>query len=115
MAKQSGKDTIQNLLATIHEVVSNHTSSGCVSCEPLLLAVGMQQTVSPSFEITNEEWQDFCMDCGSWEWIDGELDGKAESERESKKERNEFGGRCGLLTQQRKRNGCICAESVAPK
>ena len=94
--------------------MSNHTSSGYVSSEPLLLAVGTQQTVSPSFEVTNEEWQDICMDCGSWEWIDGEQDGKAESNREGGKERNEFGGKSGLLTQQMRGDRCICAESGAP-
>lgn len=36
------------------------------------------------------------MDCGTWEWIDGELDGKAESNAECGKERNEIGGEFGI-------------------
>lgn len=89
-------DTTRNLLATIHEVVSNHTSSGYATSEPLLLAVGTQRTISPGLEVTDEEWENLCMDCGSWEWIDGELDGKVEWKGEGKKERNEFGERRGI-------------------
>lgn len=113
MATRLGQDTIRNLLATIHKVVSNHTSSGYVVSEPLLLAVGTQQTSSPSLEVTCEEWESLCMDCGSWEWIDGELDGKVESDGENKKKSNEFGGESGISTQQTKSSGCICADSGA--
>lgn len=79
--------------------------------EPLLLAVGMQQTISPSLEVTNEEWENLCMDCGSWEWIDGELDGKGESNGEGKKERNEFGGEFEISSLQTKGNRYVCADS----
>lgn len=89
-------DVIRNLLTTIHEVVSKHTSSSYITSEPLLLAVGMQQTISPSLEVTNEERENLCMECGSWEWIDGELDGKGESNAEGKKERNDFGEKVGI-------------------
>ena len=111
MAMQLGKGTIRNLLATIHEVVSNHTSTGYVASEPLLLAVGTRQTVSPSLEVPNEEWEVLCMDCGSWEWIDGELDGKVYLSGEGRNLRNEFGGESGISTQQTKGSGCICADS----
>ncbi|KAL9072120.1 MAG: hypothetical protein Q9161_003741 [Pseudevernia consocians] len=69
--------------------------SRSMGCEPLLVAVGMQQTMSPSLEVTNEEWENLCMDYGSWEWIDGQLDGKVESNGEGK-EKNEFGERTGI-------------------
>ena len=93
-----GQDTIRNLLATIHEVVRKHTTSGYVTSEPLLLAVGTQQTTTGPIE----EWENLCMDCGTWEWIDGELDGKTEPSGEGRKERNEFGGEFGISTQQTK-------------
>ena len=79
-------------------MVSKHT--GSVISEPLLLAVGTEQTTSPSLEVSHEDWENLCMDCGSWEWIDGELDGKVESSKEGQRERNEFGGESGILTQQ---------------
>ena len=57
---------------------------------PLLLAVGMRQSVSPSLEMEGEEWEDFCRECGvGWEWIDGEIGDLGEGEKEG---RNEFGG-----------------------
>ncbi|KAL9138395.1 MAG: hypothetical protein Q9175_000378 [Cornicularia normoerica] len=58
--------------------------------------MGTQQTISPYLQVTNEEWENLCTDCGSWEWIDGELDGKVESNGEGKKEINEFGERVGI-------------------
>ncbi|CAF9908471.1 hypothetical protein IMSHALPRED_006683 [Imshaugia aleurites] len=94
--EQADLDTVRKLLAAIQEVVSSHASSGYGISEPLLLAVGTQQTLSPSLEVTNEEWENLCMDCGSWEWIDGELNGKVESNGEGKEERNEFGERLGI-------------------
>ena len=84
--------------------MSNHTSSSYVVSDPLLLAVGAQQTMNPSLEVGNEEWDNLCMDCGSWEWIDGELDGKMDLNGEGKKERNEFGGESGISTPQTKGN-----------
>lgn len=94
-------------------MVSIHTSSGYITSEPLLLAVGTQQTISPYLQVTNEEWENLCTDCGSWEWIDGELDGKVESNGEGKKEINEFGGESGISTQQMTLDWCICADSGA--
>ena len=85
--------------------MSTHTSSSYVTSEPLLLAVGMQQTMSPYLQVTNEEWENLCMDCGSWEWIDGELDGKG------KMERNEFGGELEISTWQMTWNWCVSADS----
>ena len=111
MAMRLGKIPIRDLLATIYEVVTNHTSSGYVVSEPLLLAVGTRQTVSPSLEVTNEEWDILCMDCGSWEWIDGELEGSVDLNGEGRNLRNEFGGESGISTQQTKGNGCICADT----
>ena len=104
---------VRKLLAAIQEVVSKHTSSGYVTSEPLLLAVGTQQTLCPSLEVTNEEWENLCMDCGSWEWIDGELDGKVESNRKGKNERNEFGGESRISTQQAAGRWSICADPGA--
>lgn len=92
-------------------MVSKHTSSA--TSEPLLLAVGTEQTISPSLEISHEEWEDLCMDCGSWEWIDGELDGKVDSNEQGQWERNEFGGESGILTGKRKQGWCIYAENSA--
>ena len=91
--------------------MSTHTSSGYITSEPLLLAVGTQQTISPYLQVTNEEWENLCRDCGSWEWIDGELDGKAESNGEGKKEKNEFGGESGISTQQMTWRWCIDVDS----
>lgn len=88
----------------------NHTSSGYAINEPLLLAVGTQQTLNPSLEITNEAWETLCMDCGSWEWIDAELGGEVESGGEGKKKRNEFGGESGISTHETKRNSCLCTD-----
>ena len=99
MATQLGQDKLQILLATIHEVVSHHISSGYARSEPLLLAVGTQQSASPRLELTDEEWDNICINCGAWEWIDGELDGESTSDRSGKKERNEFGGESDILTQ----------------
>lgn len=67
----------------------------------------------PGLEVTNEEWENLCMDCGSWEWIDGELDGKAVSDGQGKKERNEFGGESGTSARQTMGNWYICADSGA--
>ena len=106
-----GQEVIRYLLRTTHEVVSTHTSSSSVTSEPLLLAVGMQQTMSPYLQVTNEEWENLCMDCGSWEWIDGELDGKVELNGTGKTERNEFGGKSGISTRQITWNWCIGADS----
>ena len=93
-------------------MVSTHTSSSYDIGEPLLVAVGMQQTMSPSLEVTNEEWENLCMDYGSWEWIDGQLDGKVESNGEGK-EKNEFGGESEIPTRHTEGKWCICTNSGA--
>ena len=82
---------------TVHAVVEHHTGSSYSMSEPLLLAVGVQQSTSPSLEVADEEWEDLCKDCGAWEWIDGELDGGAKADGEGKEERNEFGGETFIL------------------
>ena len=74
------------------EVVEHHgsTGEGWEGDGALLLAVGMQQPVSPSLEMGGEEWEDFCRECGvGWEWIDGEI---VEAGGGGKEQRNEFGG-----------------------
>ncbi|KAK4691169.1 hypothetical protein P7C71_g5774, partial [Lecanoromycetidae sp. Uapishka_2] len=90
-------DTIRTLLTTIHEVIEHHVKDTYATSEPLLLAVGMQQTMLPSLLMESEEWEDMCRDCGMWEWIDGGLDG-AEAGNNGIKEdaRNEFGEKVGL-------------------
>ena len=79
--------------------MSHHISSGYARSEPLLLAVGAQQTANPRLELTDEEWDNICINCGAWEWIDGKLDGKSTADRRGKKERNEFGGESVISTQ----------------
>ena len=75
------------------EVVEYHTGRGedwDGGEGALLLAVGMRQPISPSLEMGEEDWEDFCRECGvGWEWIDGEIVEVGEGEKE---QRNEFGG-----------------------
>lgn len=52
--------------------------------------MGMHQPLNPRLELSAEEWEDLCQECGSWEWIDGEVDGEI---GRGKGDRNEFGGR----------------------
>lgn len=88
-------ESIRLSLTTIRWVIEHHAGHAYATSEPLLLAVGMQQTVSPRLEIESEEWEDVCRECGGWEWIDGEIaevDGP-KGERQSEEQRNEFGGR----------------------
>lgn len=90
-------DAIRKLLTTIHEVIEHHTGSSYSTSEPLLLAVGMQQTMLPSLAMESEEWEDICRECGGWEWIDGEVDGVEDSKVLGREEsRNEFGEKVGL-------------------
>ena len=53
------------------------------------------------------------MDCGSWEWIDGELDGIEKSNEQGQRERNEFGGESEISTRKQKQDWCIYAENDA--
>lgn len=50
----------------------------------------MHQPLNPRLELSAEEWEDLCQECGGWEWIDGEVDGEM---GRGKGDRNEFGGR----------------------
>ncbi|KAL2053057.1 hypothetical protein ABVK25_006694 [Lepraria finkii] len=91
-------EIIRSLLDTIHEVIEHHTSSSYSTSETLLLAVGMHQSIGPSLEMTDEEWEDLCRGCGAWEWLDGEINGEQEGKGGGKKEveRNEFGEKTGI-------------------
>lgn len=87
-------EAIRSSLTTIHGVIETHTGGAFSTSRPVLLAVGMQQTMSPSLEMGTEEWEDVCRECGCWDWIDGEIaepnEPKGKVRREE--ERNEFGG-----------------------
>ncbi|KAL8722969.1 MAG: hypothetical protein Q9225_000662 [Loekoesia sp. 1 TL-2023] len=87
-----GGETVENIrstLSTIHRVLSHHreTSNNYTPLdnEPLLLLICMPQPLRPLLSMTNDEWEDLCLDCGGWEWIDSEAKGK-----------NEFGENVGL-------------------
>ncbi|KAL8735985.1 MAG: hypothetical protein Q9166_000547 [cf. Caloplaca sp. 2 TL-2023] len=45
----------------------------------------MPQPLRPLLEMSNDDWEDLCLDCGGWQWIDSEATGK-----------NEFGENVGL-------------------
>ena len=84
---------MRNILTTISGVIEHHIVSSYTTTEPLLLAVGMQQSISPSLKMVNEEWEDMCRECGAWEWIDGEVYGSSsEVNNDDDAQRNEFGG-----------------------
>ncbi|KAL2048117.1 hypothetical protein N7G274_000028 [Stereocaulon virgatum] len=87
-------DLIRSLLTTVHKVIEHHTRSSYSISEPLLLAVGMQQGLSPSLEMESEEWEEFCGECGGWEWIEGEVGRGEEGTKEVG--RNEFGEKIGI-------------------
>ncbi|KAL8760192.1 MAG: hypothetical protein Q9199_000214 [Rusavskia elegans] len=81
---------IRNTLTAIHKVITHHQETASdryttVDSEPLLLVVGMPQTLRPLREMSNDEWEDLGLDCGGWQWIDSEAKGK-----------NEFGEKLGL-------------------
>ena len=44
--------------------------------------------MSPSLEVSDEDWEDICADSGGWEWID--LEAKTDG-------KNEFDGMFGAL------------------
>lgn len=50
----------------------------------------MPQPLTPRLEMGHEEWEEVGMECGGWEWIDGEIEGGAGS-------KNEFGGKLDFL------------------
>ncbi|KAL8860013.1 MAG: hypothetical protein Q9178_003562 [Gyalolechia marmorata] len=80
---------IRETLTTIHDVITHHQETSnkytTVDSEPLLLLVGMPQPLRPLLEMSNDQWDDLCLDCGKWQWIDSEAEG-----------RNEFGETLGL-------------------
>ncbi|KAL8768892.1 MAG: hypothetical protein Q9209_004946 [Squamulea sp. 1 TL-2023] len=82
-------DNIRNALTTIHKIITHHRETSnkysTVDNEPLLLVIGMPQPLRPLLEMSNDEWEDLCLDCGGWQWIDSEAQG-----------RNEFGERVGV-------------------
>lgn len=78
---------IRLLLSTISRLLERNTSPYSLASEPVLLAVGVHQPVSPRAEVSDEEWEDLCRECGGWEWVDGEV-----SRDEGNGGRNEFGG-----------------------
>lgn len=87
---------LRTLLTTISNLLAHHastTSSYVFTPEPLLLAVGMHQPLNPRLELSAEEWENLCQECGGWEWIDGEVDGEI---GRGKGDRNEFGEKTGL-------------------
>lgn len=49
------------------------------------MIIGMPQHLRPLLNMTNDEWENLCLECGGWEWIDSEAKGK-----------NEFGENVGL-------------------
>lgn len=78
---------IRLLLSTISRLLERNTSPYSLASEPVLLAVGVHQPASPHAEVSDEEWEDLCRECGGWEWVDGEV-----SRDEGNGGRNEFGG-----------------------
>ena len=97
---QNDLNTLRTILSTINEVIEHHSQSSYSTTKPLLLAVGMQQTITPSLEIETEEWEDLCRECGGWEWIDGTLEGYANTSQEKKTQEqevvNEYGEKVGM-------------------
>ena len=90
-------DVLRTILSTVHEVLEHHTRSSHAVNQPLLLAVGMQQALKPCLLMESEEWDDLCMNCGGWEWIDGEVNSGVVAKSGVKDEaRNDFGEKVGL-------------------
>ena len=86
---------IQQSLKAVAEVVAHHNGAYGVG-EPLLLAVGMKQSISPSLEVGKDEWEDVCRENGAWEWIDGERSGEERRKGVMEVQTNEFGERVGV-------------------
>ncbi|MCJ1343733.1 hypothetical protein MMC31_001929 [Peltigera leucophlebia] len=82
---------IRLLLSTISRLLERNTTPYSLAPEPVLLAVGVHQPVSPRAEVSTEEWEDLCRECGGWEWVDEEV-----SRDEGNGGRNEFGEKTGL-------------------
>ncbi|KAL8944700.1 MAG: hypothetical protein Q9216_000268 [Gyalolechia sp. 2 TL-2023] len=75
-------ETIRSTLSTVHSILAHHRETPdeytAVDSNPLLLVVGMSQPLRPLLSMTDHEWEDLCLDCGNWEWIDSEAKGKNE-------------------------------------
>lgn len=59
------------------------------------LAVAMERTTLPGYEVSAEEWEDMCFGLG-FEFVDGEVKGSLSSSSKAKSsavKRNEFGGK----------------------
>lgn len=54
----------------------------------------MHQPLNPCLELSTEEWEDLCRECGGWEWINGEV---GREMGKGKGDRDEFGGRWFFL------------------
>ncbi|KAL8674995.1 MAG: hypothetical protein Q9168_000589 [Polycauliona sp. 1 TL-2023] len=81
---------IRNTLTAIHKIITHHqeaeeTSYTTTDNDPLFLLIGMPQPLRPLLQMSNDEWEDLGLDCGGWQWIDSEANGK-----------NEFGEKLGL-------------------
>lgn len=87
-------ESIRSSLTTLRGVVEHHTGDAHSASWPLLLAVGMQQAMSPRLGMEMEGWEDVCRECGGWEWIDGEIAEVDEPKGKGRRQedRNEFGG-----------------------
>ncbi|KAL8786156.1 MAG: hypothetical protein Q9213_002926 [Squamulea squamosa] len=87
--KGDRSDNIRKTLTTVHKVIAHHRETSnkysTVDNEPLFLVIGMPQPLRPLLEMSNDEWEDLCLDCGGWQWIDSEAQGK-----------NQFGETVGL-------------------
>ncbi|MCJ1428887.1 hypothetical protein MMC29_006798, partial [Sticta canariensis] len=88
---------LRTLLTTVSTFLTHHASAAASSyafaSEPLLLAVGVHQPLNPCLELSTEEWEDLCRECGGWEWIDGEVGSEM---GKGKGDRDEFGEKFGL-------------------
>ncbi|KAL9640403.1 MAG: hypothetical protein Q9164_000285 [Protoblastenia rupestris] len=78
------------------KTIAHHTSSSYASAEPLLVALGMFATASPSLDLQSEEWEVLCRDAGGWEYVDGCIGKPMEGDEKGKVPTNEFGEKMGL-------------------
>lgn len=51
--------------------------------ETVLLAVALPSSAASNYTFDAQAWDDHCQECGGWEFIDGEADGRM----------NQFGGK----------------------
>ena len=97
------QENIRLTLRTIHNMISHHTLSSYSAPEPLLLALAMPNSSTPTLEIEEEEWEDLGRECGGWEYIDGgiplssagdgsKVAGKGKGDRRT----NQYGEKVGM-------------------